>query len=371
MQRIIFFLRFSLLLSALGLTFVSLFLIICFGVQADAQGISTDAVSSADGTNHNANSLTWSHTVGSGSNRILLVGITTRDGNVVVNSVTYGGTNLTLIGVEADNGKKVRMEMWKLIAPNVGTADIVVSLSASKRVVGGAVSLTGVNQTTPNGLFSSASSSGSTSASLTVSSASGELVVDVIATQGDAKSLTINSGTEIWNRATGNAGGESRSAGGTINGASSVTPSWTLESSKPWAIGAVSLKPSPPNITLLKSVSVSGNPQPDTDLAYTVNFTNDGASSASNLIITDAIPANTDFKVNSETHNLGTTSLTVAVAYSNNNGSTYTYTPVSGGGSAPSGYDRAVTNIRWTFSGNLTQTSPNNTGSVSFTVRIR
>jgi hypothetical protein len=85
----------------------------------------------------------------------------------------------------------------------------------------------------------------------------------------------------------------------------------------------------------------------------------------------DAVPANTDFKVGSITNSLGTTGLTVAVAYSNNGGATYAYTPVSGGGGAAAGYDRSVTNIRWTFTGNLSQTSPNNSGSMSFISRIR
>jgi hypothetical protein len=89
------------------------------------------------------------------------------------------------------------------------------------------------------------------------------------------------------------------------------------------------------------------------------------------LVIKDPIPPLTDFKVGSVTHSLGTTGLTVAVAYSNNGGSTWTYTPVSGGGGASAGYDRNVTNLQWTFTGNLSQTSPNNTGSVGFTARIR
>jgi hypothetical protein len=63
--------------------------------------------------------------------------------------------------------------------------------------------------------------------------------------------------------------------------------------------------------------------------------------------------------------------LTVTVAYSNNGGTTFVYVPVSGGGGAAAGYDRNVTNIRWTFTGNLSQTAPNNAGSVGFTVKIR
>ncbi len=128
-----------------------------------------------------------------------------------------------------------------------------------------------------------------------------------------------------------------------------------------------------PNVGLQKSVSPTSPAQliPGADLVYAIAFTNSGTASASSLVVTDPIPANTDFKVGSVTSSLGTTGLTVAVAYSNNGGSTWTYTPVSGGGGASSGYDRNVTNIKWTFTGSLSQTSPNNTGNVGFTSRIR
>src|SRR5205823_11822249 len=115
----------------------------------------------------------------------------------------------------------------------------------------------------------------------------------------------------------------------------------------------------------------SGSQIPGTDLVYTVAFTNTGGAAASSFVIADAVPANTDFKVGSVTNSLGTTGLSVVVAYSNDNGSTWTYTPVSGGGGAASGYDRNVTNIRWTFTGNLSQTSPNHTGAVSLIAKIR
>ena len=128
-----------------------------------------------------------------------------------------------------------------------------------------------------------------------------------------------------------------------------------------------------PNVGLQKSVSPTSPAQliPGADLVYAIAFTNSGTASASSLVVTDPIPANTDFKVGSVTSSLGTTGLTVAVAYSNNGGSAWTYTPVSGGGGASSGYDRNVTNIKWTFTGSLSQTSPNNTGNVGFTSRIR
>lgn len=127
----------------------------------------------------------------------------------------------------------------------------------------------------------------------------------------------------------------------------------------------------PPIVDLNKSVNPSTSQPPGTDLTYTIAFTNNGGKPATNLIVTDPIPANTDFKVGSVTSSMGTTGLTVVIEYSNNGGTTWTYTPASGAGGAPAGYDRVVTNIRWTLTGNLSQTSPNNTGSLGFTVRIR
>ncbi len=133
----------------------------------------------------------------------------------------------------------------------------------------------------------------------------------------------------------------------------------------------VVLRRAAPSVTLVNAVTPSGTQSPGTDLDYTVTFTNTQCCPAQSLTISDPIPANTDFKVGSVTTNLGTTGLTVVVTYSNDGGTTWTYTPVSGAGGAPAGYDRVVTNILWTFTGNLSQSAPNNAGSAGFTARIR
>jgi uncharacterized repeat protein (TIGR01451 family) len=139
------------------------------------------------------------------------------------------------------------------------------------------------------------------------------------------------------------------------------------------SITITSLNPPVPSVSLTKSVTPTTAPQliPGADLVYTIAFSNTGTAGALSFVITDPIPANTDFKVGSATSSLGTTGLSVSITYSNNSGSSYSYTPASGGSGAPSGYDRAVTNVRWTFSGTLSATSPNNNGNVVFTSRIR
>ena len=139
------------------------------------------------------------------------------------------------------------------------------------------------------------------------------------------------------------------------------------------SITITSLNPPVPSVALTKSVTPNTASQwiPGVDLVYTIAFSNTGTAGALTFVISDPIPANTDFKVGSASSSLGTTGLSIAITYSNNNGSSYSYTPVSGGSGAPSGYDRGVTNVRWSFTGTLSQTSPNNNGSVSFTSRIR
>jgi uncharacterized repeat protein (TIGR01451 family) len=131
-------------------------------------------------------------------------------------------------------------------------------------------------------------------------------------------------------------------------------------------------------VGLVKSVSPTGTQLPGTELTYTITFSSTGGNAARNLVITDPDPSSTlrlststAFKIGSVTSSLGSTGLTLTVTYSNNNGASYTYTPVSGAGGAPAGHDGTVTHIRFQFTGNLSTTSGSNSGSVSFKVRIK
>src|SRR4029079_3160852 len=125
---------------------LSCFLLLATGIQA--QGIAFDAASSADTGTVTAASLTWSHTIGaSGVNRILIVGVSIRSSSSqTVSSVTYNATSLTLVG-QTTNSTNARVEIWRLIAPATGAHNVVLTLSAAARFVGGAASFTGVSQT--------------------------------------------------------------------------------------------------------------------------------------------------------------------------------------------------------------------------------
>ncbi len=178
--------------------------------------------------------MTIEHTV-SGTDRLLVVAISQGNLNSPVASLTYGGTSLTALGTESAGPP--RIEMWYLLDPLVGTADVVVTFSGtpSDGAVVGVMTLTNVNQTTPLGPF--VSKAGNGTASVDVTSAEGELVIDILA-KDTPNSPAVGSGqTKKWSQAFNNAHG----ALSTRPGAETVTMAWW--SADDWAIGAVSVKP--------------------------------------------------------------------------------------------------------------------------------
>jgi len=201
-------------------------------------------------------SLTWPHTVAAQTNRILIVGVSTTVNGAVgppadrVLSVTYAGQPLTLIGSQRSpvlGGTRSSTEMFKLLAPPTGTANVVVTLvgnlAPSNYAVGGSVSFTGVHQTTPHGSFVSGSGSSDAPATI-VSSAAGEVVIDNVATSPEAQFLLAGAGQTDWYSGEVFIGGLiSVGAGSTEPGAASVTMSWQSLAVGEWATGAISLKP--------------------------------------------------------------------------------------------------------------------------------
>ena len=202
------------------------------------------AVDNTSSASTNSLTLTWSHTVGNGNNRILVVGMAISTSSHFVANATYGGQNLTLIGQQVGGNSKNRVELYQLLAPPVGSANVTVVLNSPEHMSAGAVSFTNVSQTTPLGTFTSAGSGG-LSGSINVPSATNEVVIDVMGTTGDALTLTPGGNqSPEWTSSSGPTSGDALGAGSLQSGAPTTTMSWTLGKSKLWAFGAVPLKPS-------------------------------------------------------------------------------------------------------------------------------
>lgn len=111
--------------------------------------IALDAASSSSGT---GTSLTWSHTTGSGSDRVLWVAVNINlggDGDPVT-GVTYNGVAMTQIVKRTTGGGGGAgcnpAYLYYLAAPASGTHDIVVSCGSSQPIYGTGVSYTGASQ---------------------------------------------------------------------------------------------------------------------------------------------------------------------------------------------------------------------------------
>src|SRR5262245_15152673 len=101
------------------------------------QPIAFDAAST--GQLRNTSSVSWSHTVGAGSNRLLVVGIGTEDnpgqGDSVVTGVTFNGVALTRVaGAQqqaASAGSENITDLWFMLSPPVGTGTVAVNLTGT------------------------------------------------------------------------------------------------------------------------------------------------------------------------------------------------------------------------------------------------
>jgi hypothetical protein len=117
--------------------------------------LALDAVSNFP-TSSGLGSWNWAH-VCAGSDRILVVGVHTRDGDAAdlgVAGITYNAVALTKIRENEDvviPSIKMHTELWYLLAPAVGSNSIVVTLdfNANDLCGSGAISLVGAHQTNP------------------------------------------------------------------------------------------------------------------------------------------------------------------------------------------------------------------------------
>ena len=110
-------------------------------VAADAQSIQMNvtyekevipvqANATATQTVTNGSSLTWTHVIGSNSNRLLVVGVSEAgSGAISVSGVTCGGVALTKFNSAAyAAGSAPTIEFWYLVNPTAGSQSIVVTL---------------------------------------------------------------------------------------------------------------------------------------------------------------------------------------------------------------------------------------------------
>ena len=128
----------------------------------------------------------------------------------------------------------------------------------------------------------------------------------------------------------------------------------------------------PPNLSILKSAN-KASANPGDVITYTIQVKNTGTGYAKTVTLTDSLGSYNALAISAYAGSpfnfmdgSPVSGLTLGTpVYSNNNGTTWVYTPVSGGGGAPAGYDGNVTNWRIPMSGTM------NTNGANFTINYK
>jgi hypothetical protein len=91
-------------------------------------------------------SITFSHTTGTGSDRILWVGVRTGDATDRVTGVTYNSVSMTQAIKKADASGSQYIYLYYLVNPASGAHDVVVTLGSSQSIIAISASYSGASQ---------------------------------------------------------------------------------------------------------------------------------------------------------------------------------------------------------------------------------
>ncbi len=234
------------------LKFIFLILLLILTFEISAQTITHSTTTGTQGNVAIGGTLSFQHTPGNGSNRLLLVTVVLGNTDVndeaapgTVTSVTFGGTALTSVGT-VYSGAAVRAYIYRLINPTASTANVVITIGTKASGVQAAAStFNGVNQTTPLGNVSTFLQSG-TNAFITgtLTSAMGELVYsNAVADEYIGVQQAIYPATDQIELANGSGFDWVSGAVSTKSGAPSVTLTYNLLDYEDGGIVAVPIKP--------------------------------------------------------------------------------------------------------------------------------
>ena len=180
------------------------------------------------GTDGAYSSVTFAHTTNTALQRVMVVGIADfgPDSASASSSITYNSVSLTHY-VSKIQGGYDRTFIYYLADPATGANNVVITFNTNVSQYS-AGAMTVYNAQTPLTNATVGAGTGTGDPSITVTSATGDMVFDVIGDQQKSATLGVGAGqTQRWLNS-----GASRRDGGasTEPGASSVTMSWTSNS---------------------------------------------------------------------------------------------------------------------------------------------
>lgn len=199
------------------------------------------------GTTTGTTDLTLASKTTAGSNRIGFVALAWQDEGVAVSTITWNGVGMTVVNSDRETGYGLRSSLYYILNPPTAGSSIVVHWAATiAGARGTAFSVNGADVSgTPLGTSVTAHTAGGQEASpstVTVTTASGELVVDSLSwSQSDVTAPVVGADqTQIKNNTFND--GFRFGAASYQDGANGGVMSWTFSSTAAWAIVAVPVK---------------------------------------------------------------------------------------------------------------------------------
>lgn len=234
--------------------------------KADTVAYNTITKGEASGA---GTSFSYAHNVGTGTNKILIVGVAFEAGTLDnVSGVTYNGVAMTKIGTGVRVGTTFFLEatLWYLTDDNLpddnANHDVIVSYPThtDTAIESGAVSLYNAKQAAPTDLGGSGYNDATNPVTKEyTTTADNMIVVDVVGC-GNLGSYTATGQTERWDDSVGTSG--NTGAGGTraLASAGTYTNSWTYSSTvnrQAMYVAGVETAPVLPTVTTQEPTSIA------------------------------------------------------------------------------------------------------------------
>jgi hypothetical protein len=242
--------------------------------------IAYDSASSTTLTSQ-AGSMSWQHTTGTGSDRLLLVSVDVFRSNggtpSSVTNVTYDGVALTQAATaQYSSNPRILSYLFYLVNPSSGTKTINATFSGNNLAVGGSVTYTNVDQTSPLQVNNvNSGSSASQSVSLTASGTNNKLLFGHMGsyrtTSPSAYTVTEGSGqTNRWAQTGSTFKG--RCSEKTVT-SGSVSMTWTTSQTASWTAIAAVIQPTRVSTQQTCEVEFSGSSNTNNwnSLLYSIN----------------------------------------------------------------------------------------------------
>lgn len=144
---------------------------------------------------NSGSALNLSHTLGSGSNRIVLATYTQENNNSSCTSITYNGSNMTKVGTITNGANSA--EIWYILEsslPASGTYTVAFTCGGGQSWTASAISLIGAAQSAPEASATNTNSGSATITSAITTLTNGAWVVDALSCGETGALSTTESG---------------------------------------------------------------------------------------------------------------------------------------------------------------------------------